>query len=330
MKIIYLNRKYNPNERSIERLFGFITSRVQQDGYTIETIENPYYYGLFNIIKSILYFRHKTSKEDIIHITGHIHFAAIGLKTKNIIITVHDLLTYRKLSRIRYFFYRLLFIYLPFKKAQIITVISQKTKNEIINIMPSVAHKIEVISNCTTLNIIPEIYLKKNIIPEVLIIGTRENKNINNAIKSLRDFNIHLTIIGNLNDEHLNNLAINKIAYNNFVNVDESTLLKIYEKADILLFVSTYEGFGLPILEAQAQNVLVITSNISPLNEVGGEGALYVDPYSITSIRNEIENILNFSEKEKLDLIKKGKKNINQYTIEDVSHKYEEIYEKIS
>ncbi|NCO55862.1 MAG: glycosyltransferase family 4 protein, partial [Bacteroidetes bacterium] len=54
-------------------------------------------------------------------------------------------------------------------------------------------------------------------------------------------------------------------------------------------YVSIFEGFGIPILEAMYCGVPVITSNTSSMPEVGGNAALYVDPFSVDSIANAME-----------------------------------------
>ena len=57
----------------------------------------------------------------------------------------------------------------------------------------------------------------------------------------------------------------------------DKTLDDIYRGVDALLFLSQYEGFGLPVIEAQARGIPVVCSDLAVLREVGGEGALYVD-----------------------------------------------------
>ena len=74
--------------------------------------------------------------------------------------------------------------------------------------------------------------------------------------------------------------------------VPESTLVALYKIADVFVFPSLYEGFGLPPLEAMANGTPVVTSNISSLPEVVGEAALTVDPYNIDKIAGAIRQIL--------------------------------------
>jgi glycosyltransferase involved in cell wall biosynthesis len=65
----------------------------------------------------------------------------------------------------------------------------------------------------------------------------------------------------------------------------------LYAGAMLLAFPSLYEGFGLPPLEAMSAGCPVLTSDIAPLHEVCGEAALYVDPYSPSSIRAGLEKL---------------------------------------
>lgn len=329
MNIKVLTRKYIKEQISIERLFNFIFSEIIKNDIDIEIIENPHSNGLLNILKAIIFFRNRVDKGDLVHITGDIHFAAIFLKTGNIIITVHDLGLYRNLSLLRSLVFKTLWITLPFKKAKYIVAISEKTKQEILKIMPSISDKIIVIPNCITIDVNKITNLKRNKKPELLIVGTRENKNIGNSIKAIEGLDIHLNILGKLDKEHINLLNKCKVDYTNFVNVDEVSLLRLYQKVDILLFPSFYEGFGLPILEAQAQNVLVITSDISPMNSICGSAGMLVDPYSVDSIKHSLNNLLLLSDGEKLILLNKGKDNLIKYSAEHVSQQYFNLYKRI-
>ena len=69
-------------------------------------------------------------------------------------------------------------------------------------------------------------------------------------------------------------------------------VVALYQSCDAVCFVSTYEGFGLPILKAQAVGRPVLTSDISPLREVAGEGALKVDPLDVAAIRSGLTRLI--------------------------------------
>ncbi len=93
---------------------------------------------------------------------------------------------------------------------------------------------------------------------------------------------------------------------------DKYYLLK---NADIFLFPTFYEGFGLPILEAQRVGTAVITSNISSMPEVSGEGAVLVDPKSANAIAEAVYKLVS-DESYKNDIIKKGLENVKRFSWE--------------
>jgi len=74
--------------------------------------------------------------------------------------------------------------------------------------------------------------------------------------------------------------------------VSEQELVKLYNAADLLLFPSLYEGFGLPVLEAMACGTPVVTSNSTSLPETAGGAAVLVDPADIRAMADSVENVL--------------------------------------
>lgn len=80
-----------------------------------------------------------------------------------------------------------------------------------------------------------------------------------------------------------------------------------------LLFPSLFEGFGLPIIEAQSAGVPVLTSDKKPMTEVAGNAALYVDPISVDSIADGILQILTDDTRRKY-LISHGKENVKRFS----------------
>ena len=78
------------------------------------------------------------------------------------------------------------------------------------------------------------------------------------------------------------------------------------------MFVSLYEGFGLPILEAMASDVPVVTSATSALPEVAGNAALIVDPYSVGAIADALVRV-TADEKLRADLVAKGRDRLKAF-----------------
>lgn len=157
------------------------------------------------------------------------------------------------------------------------------------------------------------------------------NKNLLNLTEACIRANIKLVLIGK-GFEEKNNLTHKELeSYLEFLQkysknpnilmlgyVDDEDIVAIYNLAKVLLFSSFYEGFGLPILEAQACGCPVITSNISSMPEVGGKGVLYVDPYSVENIVRGIERLQRVSKGEgyRLALIKRGFENAKRFSWE--------------
>ena len=92
----------------------------------------------------------------------------------------------------------------------------------------------------------------------------------------------------------------------------------LYHNASALIFVSLFEGFGIPILEAFYHQCPVLTSNTSAIPEVAGDAVLYVDPHSIADISQGIEKITNDRLLQK-KLIKAGNQQLLKFSDEAIS-----------
>jgi glycosyltransferase involved in cell wall biosynthesis len=96
---------------------------------------------------------------------------------------------------------------------------------------------------------------------------------------------------------------------------DKYYLLK---NADIFLFPTFYEGFGLPVLEAQSVGTAVITSNISSMPEVSGDSAVLVDPKDVNAIAEAVRKLIS-DESYKNDITEKGLENVKRFSWEKCS-----------
>lgn len=110
--------------------------------------------------------------------------------------------------------------------------------------------------------------------------------------------------------------------------IEEKDKSALYTMADIFVFPSLYEGFGIPILEAQKCGVPVITSNVSAMPEISGVGAVLINPYDVNDIKNAIEKIIidkEFSQ----NLVNKGYENVKRFSWKDSAKKINKIIEKM-
>jgi glycosyltransferase involved in cell wall biosynthesis len=108
---------------------------------------------------------------------------------------------------------------------------------------------------------------------------------------------------------------------------DDETLLALYNAAHCLIFMSHAEGFGWPVLEAQASGCPVICSNRTSVPEVAGEGALVHEPDDYGEIARDIERLREPAFRD--PLIALGFKNAGNYSSERMMGAYEEIYRRI-
>lgn len=110
--------------------------------------------------------------------------------------------------------------------------------------------------------------------------------------------------------------------------LDRQELLHIFSQVQALVYPSTYEGFGIPILEAFALGVPVITSNCSSMAEIADNAAIKVDPKSIKDIEQGIKQVLTDNNKQE-ELIKKGKQRLKDFSWKKTAQQTLEVYNKI-
>jgi glycosyltransferase involved in cell wall biosynthesis len=164
--------------------------------------------------------------------------------------------------------------------------------------------------------------------PVLLQIGTNNNKNIVNVARALSGVPCHLRIIGRLSKAQIAQLDNSKISYSSVSNLTDSEILTEYIQSDALIFASTYEGFGMPIVEAQATGRPVLTSNVMSMPEVAGDAACLVDPLDVNDIRRGVLTVIN-DERFRNELVEKGYSNAQRFRPEIIARQYAEIYKEI-
>jgi glycosyltransferase involved in cell wall biosynthesis len=110
--------------------------------------------------------------------------------------------------------------------------------------------------------------------------------------------------------------------------ISDQLLSALYSKAIAFVFPSTFEGFGWPIVEAQACRCPVVCSNRAPFPEVGGEGALFFDVNDEAGFAGAIVRLANDSEFRSA-LIEKGVENLWRYKPEIMTSRYISLYEQV-
>jgi glycosyltransferase involved in cell wall biosynthesis len=208
-----------------------------------------------------------------------------------------------------------------------ITVISELTKNDLINYFNISPDKIEVIENPITQQLSRSPKLFNTLKPSILQIGTGWHKNLTGLIEAVKGLSCKIEIIGHPDTKLQQKMRDYNIDYSIETNISNERVCEKYKECDILYFASFSEGFGLPIIEAQVVGRPVITSNMSPTKEVSGGAAILVNPYYSQEIREGIKKLIEDSKYRKL-LIEQGINNAKRYNPISITKKYYLFYQK--
>lgn len=318
-------RKRLPRNNSIEELFlGLIPFISKETKVVVSEVPNS---GASPIVmlKNIKFARSK--KEQINHISGDVHYLVLAFE-KNSILTIHDVKSAFSGSVVKQFYIRLFWFWLPALFVTRISVISQFTKTELERIIPFAKDKIRVIHNPIHQNLVlapHQFNIKK---PQILFIGTKPNKNLERSFEAIRELDCCAMIIGTLTDAQENLLKEFQIDYRNKINLTFEEVVDCYRNCDLVCFASTYEGFGMPIIEAQAMGKPVVTSNVGAMLEVSNNSACLVNPLDVNSIRDGILKICEQKAYREL-LITDGLENIKRFQPEYIAEQYVELYKEI-
>ena len=266
---------------------------------------------------------------DVNHITGDVNFLAMGLRGKKTILTVHDLGFYENPvhSRLVKLVYHLFWFYLPLKYVDIVTVVSDFTKQRLIKYFHFPEDRIRIIPDPVKKVFRFSAKEKLNAQPVILMMGTGKHKNLDNLIEAAKGTNFHLDIIGWPAKDELEKLNYYNIAHTVFSGLSDEEVYQRYVACDVLFMASHYEGFGMPIVEAQCVGRPVITSNIGAMLELGKGSAILVDPNKPVEIREAIESV---QERELYDdLVAKGRVNAAKYDYKIIAEQYLAVYQEL-
>ena len=282
-------------------------------------------------------------KVDVIH-SLHYSYPLMPLKAKKVI-TIHDLtfFVYPELhTPVKRHFFKW-FIKKAAKSHNEIICVSESTAQDLMKYVTEYNCEINTIplaSEIPDLGTLMDVDISEFRIPDkyILFIGTLEpRKNIDGLIRayaSIKDSVRHkLVIVGKkgwfydsifrLVEQY--NLQ-DRVVFTGFVS--ENQKFRLLQRADVFVYPSYYEGFGLPVLEAIQMGIPTVTSNVSSLPEVGGDGALFVSPDNITEMSDAIMTLINNPD-ERSRLMEAGKRHAKCFSWENTAVSTHELYEKI-
>lgn len=328
MIVAQVFRKKDPAFFSIERVFSAVNEEL---GKKVEIRKRAV--PLFGIsirnLFAVTPFFNKARKTDLYHITGHIHYMVFAFPRRRVLLTIHDCVFLYTAKGWQRLILKKLLLDWPVRWSTLVTTISEASRQDILKHTGCSPHKVIVIPNPVNDAIFYKQQDFRSGEPVILFIGATPNKNLLRVIPALKNTVAQLHIVGQIPEAGLQLLQEHRIQYRQSLHLDDRELANCYADADLVLFPSTFEGFGLPILEAQKAGRPVITSDLSPMNEVAGEAACLVDPYSIDSIREGILRIIQDAPYRE-ELVKKGLENVKRFDKAAIAEQYLACYQKLA
>ena len=279
-----------------------------------------------SLLKRKIYFLNKqyskqavsSNKYDLLHPTFYDDYFLDNLK-KPYTITVHDLTMFKFKDIFYWKEANLPKMEKIIKSATRVISISQNTKKDLVEMLNINPDRIDVIhhgynkpTGSNTINRFGKY---------ILFVGSRERyKNFITFIRAIssllnKESGLRLVCVGlRFNTDELTELRkLNIMEYTSILTVDEKMLNNLYSHAQVFVYPSLYEGFGMPILEAFANNCPLCLSNTSCFPEIAGEAGTYFDPYNSESILEAVTKVL-YDNDLKNQMIKAGNERLAHFS----------------
>jgi len=266
---------------------------------------------------------------DVKHITGDVHYLALLLRKKKTVLTIHDCYVLYLKSGLTRLFYKWFWFDLPVWRSRWVIAVSEATKEEVIRFTGCRADKILVFPDPIHPVYQPSPKPFNQEKPVLLHIGLAPNKNLERLAEAIEGLSCHLSIVGKLDEGHIAKLQQHGIEYSSVFNISDDEMFAQYQACDILVFASTYEGFGMPIVEANAVGRPVLTSNISSMPDVAGGAACLVDPFDPASIRSGLLKIIQDAPYRQR-LVENGFKNRQRFDPDRIADLHAQLYLNIA
>lgn len=284
----------------------------------------------------------KQGEYDIFHQTHFGDWCHKAIGKKKMVVTFHDMNHSRFIDLYRHNGINDPDSFIKLQKQSVdradkIIAVSNNTKNDLVNLWNINSDKITVIHHgidkkpMTGLN--PEREISS---PYILFVGERfKYKNFEGLSQAFGKIckeypDLKLVCTGKkLNNEELNMLRINNIDDKTIqISANEQIMARLYRDAELFVYPSFYEGFGMPILEAMKLGCPVALSDSSCFPEVAGNAGLFFNPFIVDDIVEKIKLLLNDSVLRK-EKIKLGFERITHFSWEKTASEHMKVYQEL-
>jgi glycosyltransferase involved in cell wall biosynthesis len=326
MLVHYFQRRRRDSNFSLEFIFDDVRARLASHIDTKVVVAPTWSNG---VARRVWITAHAAANAGPVnHVTGDITFAALGLPATSTVLTVLDCGNVVNNSGLKRKVLKSLWLDWPVAHCPIVTTISDSARDDIIALTGCDPKKVVVVPVAISerFTSAPREFFSER--PRVLTVGAAPNKNLHRVVEALAGLECTLVTVGSLGPELHDLIQQRAVQHEAHVGLSPDQVVRLYESSDLVLFPSTHEGFGMPILEAQAVGRPVITSNVSSMPSVAGRGALLVDPYDTGSIRAAVKRV--FSEPAlRAELVGLGASNAKRFDGNIIARSYLDIYRQV-